>query len=130
MALLVFLLFLSVWCMVTFANCLLNDSDFSLFVMAVLLLNFVVLLVACVGFLFMRLEMVFQCMCVFVRWSQFSCRCCFHMSSLCFCMDWSISVLSSDSCGSVWLMCLHSFLWSIRVRMFSGRSLCLFFILP
>ena len=67
-----------------FMNCLLKYSALSSFVIAILLLKFIVLFVDCGGFLFDRFAIVFQCMCVFVLWSQLSFRCSFHKSSLFF----------------------------------------------
>ena len=56
----IFLLFGSVLCLMTFVNCLLNSAAFCLFVMAVVFLKVMVVLGFGLGFLFVRLAIVFH----------------------------------------------------------------------
>ena len=94
MCLSIFLFVLLVLCVMLFVNCLLNSCAFCLFVSAILLLKVIVELYCCFGFLLFSPAIVFHSLCVFVLWSQVSCRCSAHRSCLCFCIWVSMSLLS------------------------------------
>ena len=84
----------------------------------------------CCGFLFDKPAIVFQRMCVFVLWSQFSSKCCFHMFSLCFCMLLSMSVFSVLMYGFVGFCCLSWFLSFILLMMSCGSGFRFFWCFP
>ena len=111
-------------------NCLLNSCAFCLFVMAVLLSKVIVMLVACLGFLFESAVTVFQSLCVSFLWLQSSVMCCFHMFCLCCCICVSICVFSSVMSGCLWSCCLMVLRCLMSERMFSGRSFWLLRIFP
>ena len=126
----IFLFVFRVWCFMVLMNCLLKCSAFCLLVMAVLLLKVIVVFGVSVGFLFRSPDIVFQSLCWSCLWSQLSVRCCFHRSSLCCCICWSISLFFCGRSGCWWFCCLSVFLSCISVRMCSGSILCLGFIFP
>ena len=74
--------FLCVECLIMLVNCLLKCSVFCLLVVAFLLLKVMVVLGACLSFLFDRPASVFQSLCDSVLWFQGSVICCFQSSCL------------------------------------------------
>lgn len=80
-------------CFVTFTNCLLNADAICWFDVCSLFLKVIVLFGCWGGFLFARLLIVFQSMCVFCLWSQCSSSLVFQMLLLCVDMRFVISSL-------------------------------------
>ena len=106
---------------VVLVNCLLKRWAFSEFVVVWNL----ELLWVCVGFLLFSLAIIFQSLCVLLRWSQLSVRLPFQSCCLCSGIILLIFLFSGASCGSIGFCFRIVYLLSMTAFMFSGRSLCL-----
>ena len=126
----IFLFVFCVRCFMVLVNCLLNCSAFCLLVVVVLLLKVIVMFGVSGGFLLRSPDIVFQSLCWSCLWFQWSVRCCFHRSSLCCCIFWSISLFICGRSGCWWFCCLSVFRSCICVRICSGSILYLGLILP
>ena len=99
-----------------FVNWMLKDSAFCLCVRAVPVLNVMVVLAGCGGFLLFSPAIVCHRMFVLVLWSQSFSKCSLQISVLWFCICRSISALRLGMVESWWLLCLMVFLSVIRSR--------------
>ena len=86
-------------------------------------------IVSLCGFLLFSAAIVFQSLCVLLRWSQLSVRCSLQSCCLCSCIILFILLFSGASCGSVEFCFRAVFLVSMAALMFSGRSFCLLSII-
>ena len=74
------------------------------------------------GFLLFSAAIVFQILCVLLRWSQLSVRCSFQSSCQCSCIILLILLLTSASCASLGFCFRTVCLLSMAAPTFSGKS--------